>query len=447
MSQYAKEIKHILATLNEQGDEQDQTLPDEEELDTIHVYPVEGGGILLTRTPLAEDDEAAAPPVIDSQNTVTTTAPDARTPPLFLLFLLLLCVFVVGDLADTQLIAMLTPTATIAIMPDARSLTFSSTATLGKLLSPITLTESQTVPTTGHGHQDARHASGTLTFYNGLSTGQSVAAGTFVTEQDGISVSVVTDASVTIPAANPPSLGETSIPAHAVQTGTGGNIPAEEINATLASGLYVKNLTAFVGGQDARDFLLVTKADRDTTATTLQAKVSASMTAALHGQLLSGQALHPMPCTPATSADHAPGEEAAHLTITVSETCTAVAYDMQQLQARATQLLAAQAAHTLGTGYLPVGSVRLTVTKATAMQTTSIGVLAFTCVGTFAYTLSAQAQQHLKALLAGQPRRVALRWLLQQRGIHTASITGIPDNQPLPDDLSHLHLLIVLLLF
>jgi hypothetical protein len=40
-----------------------------------------------------------------------------------------------------------------------------------------------------------------------------------------------------------------------------------------------------------------------------------------------------------------------------------------------------------------------------------------------------------------------LRWLLQQPGIHTASISGIADNQPLPDDLGHIHLLIVVLLF
>ncbi len=295
MSQYARDIKHILATLNEHGGEDDTSLPDEEELDTIHVYPVEGGGILLTRTPL-EDDEAAAPPVIDSQDDYTTTAPGAQIPPLFLLFLLLLCLFVVGDLADNQVIALMTPTATITITPEVRNITFQSTATLGKLLSPITLTESQTVPTTGHGHQDARQAAGTLTFYNGLSTVQQVAAGTLITGQDGSSVA--TDTFITIPSANPPSLGETSVPAHAVQTGTAGNIQAGDMNATLSSGLYVKNLAAFTGGQDERDYLLVTKSDRDTAAATLQAKVTASMTAALHGQLMPGQELHPLPCPP-----------------------------------------------------------------------------------------------------------------------------------------------------
>jgi hypothetical protein len=443
MSQYAKEIKHILATLNEQGGEDDQSLPDEEDLDTIHVYPVEGGGILFTRTPL-EEEEAAAP-IIDSQDDQTTGTPLAKSPPLFVLFLLLLCVFVLGDVADSQLIALMTPTATIAITPDVRALTLHSTATLGKLLSPLTLTESQTVPATGHGHQNARQATGTLTLYNGLSTVQQVAAGTIITGQDGNRV--VLDASIPIPSANPPSLGEISVPAHAMQAGAAGNIPAEDVNTTLATGVYVKNLAAFTGGRDERDFLLVTQADRDTVAATLQAKVTASMTAALHGQLSPGQELHTMPCTPTTTADHAPGEVAASVTVTVSETCTAVAYDMQQLNTRAIQLLAMQATQALGTGYVLNGDVQVSVTRATATPTTSGVVLAFTCAGTYAYTLNGQAQQRIKTLLAGKPRLAALHLLLQQTGIHTASINGIADNQSLPDDQTHIHLLIVLTLF
>jgi Baseplate J-like protein len=442
MSQYAKEIRHILATLNQSGDEDDAPLPDEEELDTIHVYPVEGGGILFTRTPIEPDE--SAPPIIDSRDEHTSTAA-AKTPSPLVLFLLLLCVFVLGDMADTQLLAMVIPTATITIVPNVRTITLQSTAMLGKLLSPITLSQSQTVPTTGHGHQDARQATGALTFYNGLSTAQQVEAGTIITGQDGRSA--VTGASITIPPANPPSLGEIRVPARAVQAGNAGNIQARDISMTLSTGLYVKNLAAFTGGQDERDYLIVTKADRDAAAISLQAKVTASITAALQGQLVPGEELQIMPCSRATTVDHAPGEEATHLTVSVSETCSAIAYDMQQLHARATQLLTTQAAQALGAGYLLSGNVRVTVNRATATPATSGVVFAFTCQGMFAYTLNGQAQQRIKSLLAGKPRHTALRLLLQQTGIHTASITGIADNLPLPDDLTHIHLLIVLMLF
>ena len=106
-----------------------------------------------------------------------------------------------------------------------------------------------------------------------------------------------------------------------------------------------------------------------------------------------------------------------------------------------------QVIRTLGTGYVLNGDVQVRVTRATATPTTAGVVLAFTCAGTYAYMLNGQAQQRIKTLIAGKPRRAALRLLLQQTGIHTASINGIVDNQPLPDDLTHLHLLIVLTLF
>jgi Baseplate J-like protein len=442
MSQYAKEIKYILATLNEQGNEDATPLPEEEELDTIHVYPVEGGGLLLTRTPIEED---LAAPVIDSQPDQPTTGAARRTPPPFVLFLLLLCLFLVGDLADTQLIALMTPTATIAVTSEVHTVRVQSTASLGKLLSPVTLSESQTVPTTGHGHQDATRASGSVTWYNTSFTPQTVEAGTVLTGADGHQI--VTLGSVTIPPDSPPVNGQATILAQARDLGASGNIPTLDINGLFSSTLYVKNLAAFTGGQDARDFLLVTKTDRDRAAASLQAKVTASMSAALQGQLPPGQVLHPLPCAPAIAADHSIGEEAASLTITVSETCMAVAYDMRQLQTRATQLLATKATRTFGAGYLLYGNVQVSVSKATTSPTSPQVALTFTCAGTFAYTLTVQAQQHLKTLLAGQPRLVALRWLLQQPGIHQASISGVADNQPLPDDLSHLHLLIVVPLF
>ncbi len=446
MSQYAKEIKHILATLNEQGDEDAQPLSDEEELDTIHVYPVEGGGILFTRTPL-EDEEEATAPILDSQDDHTPPAPGTKTPPLFVLFLLLLCVFVVGDIADTQLIALMTPTATIAITPDVRSVTLDGTATLGEMLAPLTLTESQTVPTTGHGHQDARQATGTLTFYNGQLQSVTVAAGTILTGGDG--VQIVTTQAAVIPALDasttPPTVGQVTVVAQAVQVGTSGNIAAFDVSgACCAASMLVKNLAPFAHGQDARDYLFVTQADRDTAAATLHAKVTASMTAALQGQLLPGQELHTLPCTPATTANHAPGEEATSVTVSVSETCTSVAYYVQQLQARATQLLATQVTQRFGTGYLLSGDVQVRVIRATATPTTAGVVLAFTCAGTYAYRLNEQAQQHIKTLIAGQPRLTALRLLLQQTGIQTASINGIAENQLLPDDQTHLHLLILL---
>ncbi|HEY6542064.1 MAG TPA: baseplate J/gp47 family protein [Ktedonobacteraceae bacterium] len=442
MSQYAREIKSILASLYEQGDEDAPPLLEEEEnLDTLHVYPVEGGGILLTRTPLNEEEPAAS--VIESQF-VTRATP--RSPSPFVLFLLLLCLFLVGDLADTQLIDMMTPTATIAITPEVHTVRLHSTASLGRLLSPITLSESLTVPATGHGHQDARAATGTLTFYNGALQPVPIAAGTILTAQTGVQIVTIQQAIIPVidPMTTPPTVGQVTVTAQTVQVGATGNLAAFAVSeACCAASVLVKNLVPFSGGQDARDFPVVKAADRDHAAASLQARVTASMSAALQEQLLPGQVLHRLPCVPTVTADHQIGEEASFLTVMVSETCTAVAYDEQQVKDTATRLLTVQAARTFGTGYTLVGLVQVNISSVITSQTSPQVTLAFTGTGTVTFLLTALAQQHLKAVLVGEPRLVALRWLMQQPGIQHASISGVSDDQSLPNDPALLHLLLV----
>ena len=50
-----------------------------------------------------------------------------------------------------------------------------------------------------------------------------------------------------------------------------------------------------------------------------------------------------LPCTPAVTSDHRTGEEAATVKVTVSQTCSAVAYNSQTLAEKARTFLAAQA--------------------------------------------------------------------------------------------------------
>jgi len=95
------------------------------------------------------------------------------------------------------------PMVSVSIVPVEKS--FSLTVPLSvslRYLAPITLTESLSVNTTGIGHQDARPSSGTLTFYNGEFTPETIAAGTVFTGSDG--VQVATDRFMMIPAATPP---------------------------------------------------------------------------------------------------------------------------------------------------------------------------------------------------------------------------------------------------
>ncbi len=214
------------------------------------------------------------------------------------------------------------------------------------------------------------------------------------------------------------------------------NIRAGDI-AVTGSALQVSN-SQFQGGQDARDFTTVTRADIDRPATVLKAQVAQSMQAALRQQLVPGEQLQKAPCAPAVAADPATGQEASEVWVSVSETCSGFAYNSQQLAARGAMLLTAQATRTLGSGYARFGNITVSVTK--AAKKGQIAVLTFTCQGTWVYQIN---EAHIEALVSGKPRLTALRLLRRFPGVARASIGGIADNQELPADVTHIHLLIL----
>ena len=115
------------------------------------------------------------------------------------------------SIAFQVVLLLLNPIATITLVPVARDLSLTTTmmaiepgtATGGQIparrLPPLTLTQTKTALATGKRHQDAEAAMGTITFYNGLFTSQTIAAGTTLTGSDG--VQVITDQLAVIPAA------------------------------------------------------------------------------------------------------------------------------------------------------------------------------------------------------------------------------------------------------
>jgi hypothetical protein len=198
---------------------------------------------------IAEIDTQPLPPPQQSQEVYW---------PLVILTLLFFFSFAGGTV-----IALLTyPTVTIDVVPVTRSVTLTMPLALPtRTLALVTLTRAETAPTTGHGHQDARPARGTLTLFNGLFTAQTVPIGTVFTGADG--VKVATEAAVTIPAGNPPSYGQATVEAQALQAGSRGNLAAGDITTTVSSGVLVKN-RPFGGGRDARDFQAVAQPDLGT---------------------------------------------------------------------------------------------------------------------------------------------------------------------------------------
>src|SRR6266446_5579307 len=448
-SRYSEEVNRLLAKLD--GYYQENTEPELETPIPDTQEPIQD--VYIQYIFIEREEEEDEHDIIDS----TLTEPDTNVPyaptiqPLtntqardektsrhvglcMMSLLLFLCL---ASIAFQLHLILNPPIATIILIPKSQTISLTATVQLGRVIPPTTLSQEKTVPTTGHGHQDAKAATGTVTVNNGSNTPQTVTAGTVFTGNDGIQVATDTDA--TIPAANPPLEGQATVPAHTLTANAKGNIQAYDINLAVSSDLTVKNLSNFSGGQDARDFQTVTKQDIANAAAPLKTTLAQSMQGALTGQTKSGEALVTPTCTPTITTDHQIGQEATQVKVTVSETCSGVAYNTQELTTKATQLLTTQALKKLGTGYSLLGDVQVTTTTATV--TASRPTIAFTCNGVWVYALSNQAQEHIKDLIKGKTTQDALHLLASQPGIERVS-TSWDVNTKLPKDTRSIHLVI-----
>jgi hypothetical protein len=408
-----------------------ETQPDE----TIHIHYFPDAIVILK-----EENGAAQEDDIIEATLVETKQPPvfiAYTACAFYLFLVLSCIaFQVYEILNP-------PIATVTIIPKSQTVTLTGTVRFGRVLPALTLSQSQTVATTGKGHQDARRAAGSITLYNGQFSEQTVAAGTILTGADGIQV--ITDQDAVIPKASPPVFGQARVSAHAIHPGVKGNIPADDIQqACCASAVLAKNTASFTGGQDQRDFHTVEPSDIDATALPLKTTLAHSMQGALQSQLTAQEHLSILSCPTAQTADHRTGQEATTVKVTVAETCSAVAYNPNELAAQATALLSHQAVTTLGAAYSLFGEARVEVTQAYITHTpASLVFLSFHAQGIWIYALSQRAQQQIKQLLAGKTKQAALHILWSLPGIADASIAWA-DVKKLPTDTRNIHTVFII---
>ncbi len=435
-AKYVAEVQRILANREnpEQGD-QEQSPPDATQpLREIDVYIEEDRITFIPKKPAQEEPQE---PIVES--TPRQTKPDADT--LFASITAFIGLLIIFAMLMLQIYALFhPPIATITLIPQSQRVTLTGTLQFGRVIAPITVTQTQSTATTGKGHQPARSATGYLTVYNGSFSEQTVYAGTVFTGADGIQV--VTDGTVTIPAANPPTWGIATVSAHATRTGSIGNIQALDINSAISNDVFVKNLNAFHGGQSERNFQTVTKNDMNGVVATLKTTLSASMRAALQMQLMNGEALIQPACTPTITGDHTVGQEAKILQVTASETCSGIAYSSQELKEKVTDLLTLHAAQTVGTGYSRLGDVQVTIKQAAGASPPRPVYLSFVSQGTWVYALTSQEQQQIKELLAGKSKRNALQLLRSLPGIEKASIAW-NEQTTLPNDINAIHLVML----
>ena len=430
----ADHVRRIVASMDERRNDQEQDVPGVIEQDTqpeetihIHYFP---DAIVIVKE---ENDNP------QHDNTVESTLAQTKKPPVFMAYAIcLLYLFLILSCIAFQLYCIVNPPiATVTIVPKTKTINLTGTMQLGRVLHTLSISQSQTIPTTGRGHQDAQASTGFITFYNGLFTSQTIATGTILTGADG--VQIITDQDATIPAGNPPSYGQVTVSAHAVNTGTKGNIPAYDINqACCANAILAKNTQSFSGGQNERDFSTVSHLDIHTLTTQLVPTVAQSMQAALQGQLTPQEQMQLLPCTPTVTSDKQPGQEATQVKVTVSVTCSAVAYNQSELVAKATDFLTHQTATTLKTGYSRFGAVKVSVSQAIIQRQV---ILSFHAQGTWIYALSQRAQEQIKRMISGKTKQEALHLLAALPGVAQASINWGDDSR-LPKDSGYMHLVL-----
>ncbi|GHO73997.1 hypothetical protein KSD_17680 [Ktedonobacter sp. SOSP1-85] len=342
------------------------------------------------------------------------------------------CAILIGCLL--YLFPLWTATTTVTLVPATHTIVTRLTVTIGsinpthsqipgRLLPTVTMSQAQTVATTGKAHQDAQSAHGSITFFNAATYVQTIPAGTLVTTASG--TQVATDQDITIGAANYPTFGQASVSAHATVAGPAGNLkagaiygPCCRVNISAVNG-------AFSGGQDARDYQTVTHYDLEATTASLRASLDQSTEAALQTQVQSNETLAtPLHCQQKVNADHQPGEEATKVRVTLDETCTGIVYQTQALHTLLAQAITAQATRQLGAGYALSGDIQVI--------TTTQGTSSIQAIGTsrWVYQFTQAQQEQMKVTIAGKSQARAKILLLAQPGVQSVSFSG---NTTLPD--------------
>jgi hypothetical protein len=410
----------------------------------VQTPPIVNSTIIIQEPPIPEDE---ADPI--------TSIPVQQKPRVSLL-LVSLSLILLLSIGLYVLIPLLFPSATVTIVPMEMKL--STTATIhiatqnnqlaanqipGRLLPTLTLSQAETVKTTGVGHQPATEAQGYITLYNGLLVSQVISEGTVFTGSDGIQV--ITDQTAVIPVATPPDEGQVTIPAHAVESGSKGNIGAYDINAAVSASILAKNAQPFYGGRDARTYPMVAQSDIDTAVSHLKPTLNQSVQGAFTTQLVSGEALIQPTCVLKTVTDHNIGEEASQVQVSVSETCQTAAYAQADLQQTIGHLVSQEAIQRYGTGYSLAGDISVnlqnTTLTTTGKQIATIGVKA---ASRWIYQFGKRQQQQISNQIVGKGRGEAIRMLSHTEGIQRATVTIAGGyNDTLPQDTGRIQIVIV----
>src|SRR6266487_1651566 len=154
------EIREVLTGMENQEGQEQHTPPDE--IQDIYVLIVrEHEEVEEDQSKIVESAPVPATTQIDS----TPAIPKQQPFDYVTLGIVLLCCIPMLASIFLQVYLLQNPAiATVTIIPKYQQFTLNGTLEIGRLLNSITISQTATTDTTGHRHQDARNATGTVTF-------------------------------------------------------------------------------------------------------------------------------------------------------------------------------------------------------------------------------------------------------------------------------------------
>ncbi|HTK07298.1 MAG TPA: baseplate J/gp47 family protein, partial [Ktedonobacteraceae bacterium] len=317
-------------------------------------------------------------------------------------------------------------TYTLMVTTGATGYNGGNVSVQGRQVSAKSPQEIQTVIATGRGLHPAIAAKGSvvvsqihLTVIS--PTGNSLAVSSI---PDGDGRSITTDEEVPI------SDGATvTIPAHATVAGSGGNLPAHDLDGPIQivdamnnspiGTAYVANPAAFTGGQDATSYVFVQQSDIDNAAKAMTAQLTPGMKEQVQAQIHKDDLLvHAIACTSDTGADHKANDEAANVTVKVTVSCNTLVYTAQTLHDAAVKAYQSDGSARFGSGYGVVGDI-----VAGKPAPADEGVFTMQIDGIWSYQYTQAHLQEIKSLIAGKKSGDALKLLQARKDIQHVSLT------------------------
>jgi hypothetical protein len=358
----------------------------------------------------------------------------------FAFFLLLVSLLLAGILlagVSIGIVYRIFHTSTVTITPKSFDLgnTFDISAVASvpdphkqevalRILTTTSVKESRTVPATGTSIPGTR-ATGSLTFLD--NTVSNISFGSVVL-RGASGVPVTFNGPITV-YSNP---GFITVTGYAVNVGSAGNIGALDITGSCcAAGITVKN-GAFSGGRDPIEGMVVQQSDIDGATRALTAALTSQTQAALQKQVRSNEQVLALSlqCRKSTyTTNHAVGDPASSVTVTVAMTCQEEVYDQQAALTMAKNVLKAKVAKDTLVHYALMGNVTAEITTVTENAISGTVVISVRSEGEWVYQFNHAVIQDFANHIAHMSKQSAWKYLLSQPGIKVVTI----DDDVLPD--------------